>query len=500
MPHKRRSHWRLHRKREFPMNLSPRLEENIAYLEMHLPLKNSFDLMHRTLKLGETKAFFLGVNGFCKTEILQQIFSDLQNPLYVPERKVSNINDYVNSSIGYVQTSLSDSWEDILRNVLSGPAALFIDGFSQAVLIDARTYPVRSITEPDLEKSTRGSRDGFVETLLFNANLIRRRVRSTDLCFAMHSIGSSSKTDVAVAYLEGNVNRDLLRELSRVLDSLDVTSLTMGAKSLEELILPKKWWHPLPSIQVTERPDVACSYLLEGHILILTDNSPMVLILPCTIFQFIQSPEDYYKSPSVGTYFRLIRFLCIPASLLLMPLFLLLAISFPELAESLSLLSDQNLTPQRIFFYVLAVEFLLDLFKYSSSLSSGKFSGSLSIVGGLIIGDIAVSLNWASVEVLFYAAVTLLASLSITSAEFSDSLRLYRMLLVIATGFFGLPVFLICLALVLLSAATTPTFGGFSYFWPLFPFNRKALGRLLFRSPTPKAQPTRAWNRGKPHR
>ena len=163
---------------------------------MHLPLKNSFDLMHRTLKLGETKAFFLGVNGFCKTEILQQIFSDLQNPLYVPERKVSNINDYVNSSIGYAQTSLSDSWEDILRNVLSGPAALFIDGFSQAVLIDARTYPARSITEPDLEKSTRGSRDGFVETLLFNANLIRRRVRSTDLCFAMHSIGSSSKTDV----------------------------------------------------------------------------------------------------------------------------------------------------------------------------------------------------------------------------------------------------------------------------------------------------------------
>ena len=226
----------------------------------------------------------------------------------------------------------------------------------------------------------------------------------------------------------------------------------------------------------------------------------MVLILPCTIFQFIQSPEDYYKSPSVGTYFRLIRFLCIPASLLLMPLFLLLSVSFPELAESLSLLSDQNLTPQRIFFYVLAVEFLLDLFKYSSSLSSGKFSGSLSIVGGLIIGDIAVSLNWASVEVLFYAAVTLLASLSITSAEFSDSLRLYRMLLVIATGFFGLPGFLICLALVLLSAATTPTFGGFSYFWPLFPFNRKALGRLLFRSPTPKSQPTRAWNRGKPHR
>lgn len=480
------------------MNLSVNLEENITYLETHLPLKNSFDLMHRPLKLGRTKAYFLGVNGFCKTELLQQIFSDLQNPLYVPEGAVENIDDYVKSRIGYAQTSLCGSWDEILRNVLSGPAALFIDGFSQAVLIDTRTYPVRSIAEPDLEKSTRGSRDGFVETLLFNANLIRRRVRSTDLCFAMHSVGSASKTDVAAAYLEGSVNQELLQELSQVLDSLDVTSLTMGTKSLEELILPKKWWHPLPSVQVTERPDVACSYLLEGHILVLTDNSPMVLILPCTIFQFLQSPEDYYKSPLVGTYFRLVRFLCIPVSLLLMPLFLLLAASFPELTRNLGLTADPDLTPQRIFFYVLAVELLLDLFKYSSSLSSGKFSGSLSIVGGLIIGDIAVSLNWASVEVLFYAAITLLASLSITSAEFSDSLRLYRMFLVAATGFFGLPGFLVSLGLVLLSAGTTPTFGGFSYFWPLFPFNKKALGRLLFRSPTPKAQPTRTWNRGKP--
>ena len=161
------------------------------------------------------------------------------------------------------------------------------------------------------------------------------------------------------------------------------------------------------------------------------------------------------------------------------------------------LLTDNALTPERLFFYVTGVEFLLDLFKYSSSLSSGKFSGSLSIVGGLLIGDIAVSLNWASVEVLFYAAITLLSSLSITNTEFSDAIRLYRILLLIATGFFGLPGFLTSLILVLFSIATTPTFGGFSYFWPLFPFNAKALGRLLFRSPTPKAQPVRTWDRGK---
>ena len=157
------------------------------------------------------------------------------------------------------------------------------------------------------------------------------------------------------------------------------------------------------------------------------------------------------------------------------------------------------MTPQRLLFYVLAVEFLLDLFTYSSSLSSGKFSGSLSIVGGLIIGDIAVSLNWASTDVLFYAAVTLLASLAITDTAFSDAIRLYRILLILATGSGGLPGFLIGAALVLFSIVTTPTFGGFSYFWPLFPFNGKALGRLLFRSPTFKAQPSSVWDRGQTH-
>lgn len=480
--------------------LSENLAENLKELKKLLPVGTSFDLITRDLYLGETRAYLLGVNGFCRTEILQQIFSDLQNPLYTKDPQVENLLLYVNSKIGYAQVSLTDSWDALLQNVLSGPCALFVDGFSKAVLIDVRSYPARSIAEPDAEKSTRGARDGFVETLLFNANLIRRRVRSPRLCFAMHCLGSESKTDVAVAYLEHTVNKSLLAALSNALDSLDITSLTMGAKSLEELLIKKRWWNPLPSLQITERPDVACSYLQEGHILILVDNSPLVLILPCTIFQFTQSTEDYYKSPLVGSYFRLIRFGCIPVSLLLMPLFLLITAYFPQTAERWQLLSTEGLTPLRLIVYILAVEFILDLFKYSASVSSSRFSGSLSIVGGLIISDIAVSLNWASVEILFYGAVTLLASLSLSSTEFSDALRIYRLFLIFSTGFFGIWGFAISLILVMLSILTTPTFGGMSYFWPLFPFNGAALKSLLFRKPTSKAQPCSVWNRGKVHK
>jgi stage V sporulation protein AF len=296
--------------------------------------------------------------------------------------------------------------------------------------------------------------------------------------------------------MNNTVNKGLLTSLKKHIDSLRVTSLTMGAKSLEELLIKKHWWTPLPSIQITERPDVAASYLTEGHILIVVDNSPTVLILPCTIFQFTQSPEDYYKSPLVGGYFRFVRFLCIPASLLVMPIFLLITVYYPQFAMKWGILSTDNLTPLHLIIFVAAVEFLLDLFKYSASVSSSRFSGSLSIVGGLLIGDIAVSLNWASAEVLFYAAVTLLTSLSLSSVEFADALRIYRIFLITLTAVFGKIGFVIGAALVLLSIVCTPTFGGMSYFWPLFPFNGKALKSLLLRQPTSKAQPANVWNRG----
>lgn len=483
-------------KKRFHMQqtLSTQLSENIAYLKTVFPVGTSFDLVTRNLFLGETKAYWIGINGFCKTEILQQIFSDLQDPLFMKNSRVEDIAKYLNAKIGYAQAELSSDWNEITDNLLSGPSVLFIDGFAQAILLDVRTYPTRGVAEPDTERVTRGARDGFVETMLFNTNLIRRRIRTPSLTFEIRKVGTDSRTDVAISYVSGLADEKLLTKIKETLENLSVTSLTMGSKSLEELLIKKSWFHPLPSVQVTERPDVACSYLMEGHILLIVDNSPSVLILPCTIFQFTQSPEDYYKSPLVGSYFRFVRFGCILVSLLLMPLFLLIGAYYPEISQSLDLLSTAELTSQALIFYVLAVEFILDLFKYSASLNSSRFSGSLSIVGGLIIGDIAVSLNWASTEVLFYAAITLLTSLSLSSIEFSDALRIYRLFLIALTAFLGLWGFLAGLILVILSALTTPTFGGMGYFWPLFPFHWQALKTLLLRYPTTKAQPSRSWN------
>jgi stage V sporulation protein AF len=487
------------------------LQENVAKLHELLPLGKSFDLMTRDLLLGDTKAFWIGLNGFCVSELLEKMFGALQGTegeqANLPQLSASgqgsnapadndhSLHAFIEARVGIAQISYASYFTVVLDKLTSGNSVLFVDGFAQAVILDTRAYHSRSVDEPELEKMTRGARDGFIEILLTNANLIRRRIRSPHLVFEMHEVGEIGKTDVCVAYLEDRCDPELVRKISQKIDELKITALTMGAKSLEELLVKRRFFNPLPSLQMTERPDVAASYLAEGYVLVLVDNTPMALVLPCTIFHFTQTAEDYYKNPLVGTYLRFIRFLCMPVALLFLPLFLLITAYYPQLAEKLQLISTEIPSKGSLFFYVLVVEFFLAMFQYSASLSSDRFSGALSIVGGLLIGDIAVSLHWSTSEVLFYGGITLLATISVSCVELSDALRLYRMFLLLCTFFAGIPGFWIGLGLVLLSILTTPTFGGYSYFWPLFPWNGKALINLILRTPTAKAQPSKVWRR-----
>lgn len=461
------------------MKLKKDWESNIALLKEHLSTETNFDVFTKKMSFGDRSACLVGINGLCDTDLLLDVLADLEAH--------SSQSDDIESL--YAQCSATDDLTLIAEAVLSGQTVLLIEQKDKACLLDTRSYPARGIQEPDMERVSRGARDGFTEVLLQNTALIRRRIRSTDLTFELKKIGTVSATDVVIAYMNTYADETLLQRIREQLEQIKAASLTMGSVSLEELLIPGSFLHPLPSLRTTERPDVVCSHLVEGHIAILVDTSPIVLLLPGTLFQFTQSPDDYYRSPPVGGFFRLLRFLCIPVNLLLLPVFLLLTAYYPDFSEKWQLLSTDSMAPARIFFYVLAVDFAMDLLKYSAALTSSKYSGSLSIVGGLLIGDIAVKLNWASVEVLFYAGISLLAGISLANVEFADGLRLYRLFLILTTGFFGPKGFWIGLLLTLISTATTPTIKGYSYLWPLIPFDRRALHNILFRNPTPKAQP-----------
>lgn len=468
--------------------ISANIQENITKARSLMAIKQSFDYIERNLFFGKTKVYMLAINGFTQTEVLQHIVADVQS-LSDGEGEIRDLETFIDCKLGFAQVAYVEDWEALIKNLLSGQTILIVDGFERAVSIDTRTYPVRSIAEPDTEKVTRGAKDGFVENIIMNTALMRRRIRNPKLTFELHQVGTDSKTDVAIAYIKGKAEEKLIEKVRTQLDGLNVTSLTMGIQSLKELMIPRSYFHPLPSVFTTERPDVASSYLEEGYVLLVPDTSPEVLVLPCSIFQFTQSPEDYYKSPVVGNYIRLMRLFSLLASLLLLPLFLLFGAHVP-LPEEFALVSTEGMTPVKLFIMVLVIELALDLFRYSTSHTSERFAGALSIVGGLIIGDVAIDLEWASLEVLFYGAATMLATLSIASLEMAEGIRIYRIFLVLCTGFFGPWGFGIGLAFVILSVITTPVFGKTSYFWPLVPFQWKALKTLLFRYPTVKAQPS----------
>ena len=341
-----------------------------------------------------------------------------------------------------------------------------------------------------LRKVLRGSKDGFVESSLTNTVLIRRRIRTAKLSFEAFEIGTDSKTDVILSFVSGKASEKLVSEIRKKLYSIQATDLTMGSRTLQELLVKKMWFHPMPNMMFTERPDVAASYLEEGYVILIVDNSPSVMVLPCSIFQFTQSPEDYYKPVLIGNYIRLIRFVCMALSILIMPLFILFTVHIP-LSGDFSLTKDVAVSPLKMIILALFVEFGLDLFRYSTSHTSDRFAGALSIVGGLILGEMAIELNWASKEILFYGAATLLVSLALSSLELSEAIKMYRLLLIIVTGFFGLPGLICGLCLVMLSIVTTPVIGKGSYLWPLIPFYPRALKRLVFRYPTEKSQPVK---------
>ena len=478
-----------------PQKLSAHLTQNKKLFQELLPIGKSFDIITRDITLGSTSCYFLAINGMCDLQTIQWLFADIEATNFQAGAKnASSLPQYVKDQFFYAQIAFSNSPKEMLDNLLCGPCLLILDGYEQGLIIDTRHYPSRSVEEPDTERVIQGAKDGFTETLLTNCNLIRRRLRYPGLTFSLSKIGTLSNTDVAIAYLEKQCDSKLVKELQNKLNALQTATLTMGIHSLQELLIKKSMLHPMPSAFLTARPDVACSYLAEGYILLMVDTSPFALVLPCHLFQFLQNPEDYYKSPPVGTYTRFVRLLCLLLSLFLMPTFLLFCLEPGWLPNFLQGLIPETLHPMAIFIYVLFVELGLDLFKYASAHSANAYSGAFAIIGGLLLSDMAISLQWTNEEVIFYGAATLLASLGITSVELADAIKLYRLFLILSTGLLSIwnlaPWgFFLGIVLIMLSIITTPVFEKTGYLWPLYPFHPKALGRLLFRYPTNKIQP-----------
>ena len=469
------------------IKLSKDIKENIETLKQRLPIEKSFDVIGRELIICENlDAYLLFIDGFAKDDVMLWILEVLQ-ALNEDQVNTNTITMLMKQRIGYIEVETFSDLSQMETMVLAGAVALIVDGLEEGLIIDAREYPVRSPEEPDLEKVTRGSRDGLVETIVFNTALIRRRLRDPNLIFEIKSVGKRSRSDVVIAYLKDLADEKLVQEVKDKIDQVDVGALVMAEKTLEELLIKKHWYNPFPQIKFTERPDVVSAHLLEGHIAIIVDTSPSVMLLPVTMFHFTQHAEDYYQNISVGTYTRWIRFIGMLSAFIIPPLWLLLVMNKEALPDFLQFLGPKEDSIIPLFLQLIILEIGLDLLRISSIHTPSALNTSLGIIGGLMLSEMAINVGLFIPETVLYMALAGIGTFATPSLEFAMAIRIFRLLLLLLTGLFNLWGFILALLIISIITFTTKSFKNAKpYTWPLIPFDGKALAHILFRMPIPK--------------
>ncbi|MCC3866310.1 spore germination protein [Terrisporobacter petrolearius] len=465
------------------MKLTKNVNQNYTNILSKLKVKKSFDLVSREINIGGRKAYLFFVDGFMKDEVAERILNKFISITKEEMDKVNKITDFMNSYIAHIEADKENDIDKIVSGVLSGPMAIIIDGLDEAIMLDVRTYPARGPEEPQKEQTLKGAKDGFVETLVMNTALIRRRVRDENLVFEMMNVGNKSKTDVCIGYIEGLAKTDNIELIKKKIESIDVRALVMGDQSLVETLTKSKWYNPFPKIKTTQRPDVASAHVLEGKILILIDTSPNIIVVPVSIFDFMQEADDYYQPIITGNYLRFIRNLTLLITLTLTPVYLLLIEYIDRLPAWIKFIEPEKGYAVPLIIQFLLLELAVDALKLASLNTPGTLGMSVSVVGALILGDFAIKTEWFVPDTILYTAIVSLGGFAQTSIELGFAIKLCRMLILVLTSLFKVWGFIIGLIITLILLATNKTIMGQSYIYPLYPFDGNALKHLLFRTP-----------------
>ena len=463
--------------------LSHQFDQDCKHFNQVLGVGRNYDLISRDLCIGGRKARIWVLDGYGDDSVLERMNAFWLSLQPQQVQDITDMQTFIDRFVTFSEVNTSSDPEDIVTSVLMGKTLLLVENIPEAALIDAKQYPARGVEEPADGKVLRGSHDGFVETLLHNTALIRRRIRDPHLTMESHKVGGRSKTDIVLCYLDDRVDKKLLEQVRQKVTHLDVNSVSMSHESVAEAMMSRQWFNPFPKVRYTERPDVATASVMEGNLLLLVDNSPAVMLLPTTFFDFMQEANDYYFPPLIGSYLRMVRMLVFFLSLFITPLWYLLASypgTIPPWLEFL-LVKEESGVP--LLLQLLIVEFLVDLLKLASLNTPDSLSNSFSMLGALILGDFAVQARWLVPEVLVYMAFVSIATFAQPSFELGYAFKLQRMLLLIFIAVLEWWGFVIGLVLSILLLATTKPIAGKGYLYPLIPFNPSALRRLLTRVP-----------------
>ena len=464
--------------------LTSSLKENADKLKNILDINTNFDIIYKEMRIGGKDAGFFFIDGFVKDDVMQKLMSSFEG--ITEDKMTETAEEFSKQWISYVEVDMENEIPNLIRSILSGVVTLLIEGYDKALEIDCRTYPMRGVEEPEKDRVMRGSRDGFVETVVFNTALIRRRIRNPELSMEITSVGKSSKTDIVISYMKDRVDQSFLQSLKERIQNIQIDSLTMNQQSLAECLYKRSWFNPFPKFKYTERPDAASASLLEGNIVVLIDNSPSAMILPTSVFDIIEEADDYYFPPITGTYLRFSRFLITFLTLILTPTWLLLMKNPQWIPQWLDFIKPVEEIQVPLVLQLLILEFAVDGLRLAAVNTPNMLSTPLSVVAGLVLGDYAVNSGWFNSESMLYMAFVVLANYSQPSFELGFALKFMRMLTLVLTSLFSIYGYIGGFIFTICSIAFNKTISGKSYIYPIIPFNLKQFLRRFVRISLPK--------------
>ena len=428
--------------------LSASFEDNIRYMNEILPVAESFDIIRRDIIIGGKASVFYYIDGFIKDEVMLKIMDSF---LSVEDKDMpEDAEGFIQQLVPYVEVDIAEDFDQVIRNVLSGPAALFIEGYKECIILDCRTYPARSVDEPDKDKSLRGSRDGFVETIVFNTALMRRRIRDPHLIMEMMEAGQASRTDIAVCYISDRVDKELLDNLKKRIENLQLEDLRMNQQSLAEALFKRKWFNPFPKFKYTERPDTAAACLLEGKVVVLVDNSPSALILPTSILD-------------MAVYLKVTRTIITIATVFFTPLYLLFMQNLEWLPDVFEFVAVRDTVNIPLIFQFLLLEISIDGLRLAAMNTPTMLSTPLSVIAGIVMGEFSVQSGWFNSEVMLYMAFVAVANYTQPNFELGYALKFMRLMLLILTALFDLYGFIAGCILIICFLVFNKTLSGRNY-------------------------------------
>lgn len=456
-------------------------KENLEKVKTALRVGESFDIIIKKIKIADKQATLFCIDGFVKDEMLEKELEYLTKLTNDELKNTPDADSFLDSYITYIEASAEKDLEKFITFILSGAVGMIVEGFSKAIIIDSRTYPARNVQEPESDKVLRGSHEGFVETVIFNTALIRRKIRNPKLTLKSFQIGSESKTDVVICYMEDAVNRKQLRILTKRLESIDVKSLAMSQESLRECVFNSQLWNPFPTVRYTERPDCAAACIYDGNIIVFTDGSPSAMIIPTSIFDFLQDINDYYFPPFIGTFIRGIRSIVFILTLLFIPVWYLITIYHESLPDSLKFLLIEEEYTVPIIVQLIIVEFVIDTLRLASLNTPSALSSSFSVVGALVLGEFAVRSGWFVSEVVLFMAFVAISNFTQPSFELGYAIKISRTVILLLCYLFKIWGLLIGVAALLVLLLSTKTLTGYDYLYPFVPFDKKRVKDIFIR-------------------